>query len=241
MLVEKPYVVKYLIYCCSDSLACCIFTFMKSIFCLILSFIGTIGFAHAYTVEQLSENPKIFVISNFLTDEECDYVIAHAKPQMNQSVVYDDKSKNGIVSSGRTSTSMRCDRLHGDQILQRIEKRISEVTILEEAHGENLQVVHYETGMQYRPHYDYFQDVASVEGGQRIATFIVYLNTPLKGGQTDFPRAGISITPKKGNALFFYNVDKNGLGNPLTLHAGTPVIEGEKWILNRWFREKQLW
>lgn len=213
---------------------------MKSIFWLVLCFTWTTGLVDAYTIEQVSENPKVFLISNFLTEEECDYVIAYAKPEMSRSTVFDEKTKNRKVATGRTSTSMRCIDQHGDIILQQIEKRISEVTSIPESQGENIQVAHYEIGAQYGAHYDYFKDTSSQEGGQRIATLIVYLNTPLQGGETHFPLAGISITPKKGNALFFYNVDKDGLGNPLTLHAGVPVVEGEKWIMTRWFREKNL-
>lgn len=66
------------------------------------------------------------------------------------------------------------------------------------------------------------------------------MNTPIKGGETRFPHVKISISPRKGNALFFYNTDADGFVNPLTLHAGNPVIDGEKWIMTRWFREKNL-
>lgn len=198
------------------------------------------AFAHTHSIEQISENPQVFIISNFLNEEECDYVISYAKPEMSRSTVFDEKTNQRKIDRSRTSTSMRCSDQHGDKIIQQIEKRISEITSLTESQGENIQVAHYQIGAQYYPHYDYFKNTTSQEGGQRIATFLVYLNTPIEGGETRFPRAKISISPIKGNALFFYNVDTDGFVNPLTLHGGNPVIDGEKWIMTRWFREKNL-
>ncbi len=43
-------------------------------------------------------------------------------------------------------------------------------------HGEGLQVLHYEVGQKYEPHYDYFLDTFNTKnGGQRIATVLMYL------------------------------------------------------------------
>lgn len=42
--------------------------------------------------------------------------------------------------------------------------------------GEGLQVLHYEVGQKYEPHYDYFMDEYNTRnGGQRIATVLMYL------------------------------------------------------------------
>ena len=102
------------------------------------------------------------------------------------------------------------------------------------AHGEPIMVLHYGKGMEYRPHVDYFDpDVEHMKerhklGGQRILTIIAYLSSVEAGGSTDFPRAGISIAPIKGDAVMFYNVLDSGAPDPLSEHAGTPVIEGDK-------------
>jgi hypothetical protein len=43
-------------------------------------------------------------------------------------------------------------------------------------HGEGLQVLHYEAGQKYEPHFDYFHDDFNTKnGGQRIATLLMYL------------------------------------------------------------------
>ncbi len=69
---------------------------------------------------------------------------------------------------------------------------------------------------------------------------MVYLNTPESGGQTHFPLAGLSIAPKKGKAILFYNVDDLGHIDEMSLHAGRPVVDGEKWIITRWLRQDQI-
>lgn len=42
--------------------------------------------------------------------------------------------------------------------------------------GEGLQVLHYEAGQKYEPHFDYFMDEFNTKnGGQRMATVLMYL------------------------------------------------------------------
>ncbi|HSX13502.1 MAG TPA: 2OG-Fe(II) oxygenase, partial [Chlamydiales bacterium] len=75
-------------------------------------------------------------------------------------------------------------------------------------------------------------------GGQRVATVVMYLNSTEAGGETIFPCANISVTPKKGDAVLFYNLKPTGEVDPHSLHGGSPVIAGEKWIMTKWIREK---
>ena len=43
-------------------------------------------------------------------------------------------------------------------------------------------------------------------GGLRMTTFMIYLSDVQAGGHTIFPQAGISVQPKMGDALFWFNV-----------------------------------
>ena len=130
---------------------------------------------------------------------------------------------------------------------------------------EALQVVKYHDKQQFREHTDWF-DAELDEGvktyGNRESSFFVYLVTNCTGGTTAFtkvPRpkapewcdvlvchdeAGnetewVEVRPKVGTAIFWYNLDANGVGDEFTLHAGTPVINGTKIGLNIWTRQKQ--
>lgn len=111
--------------------------------------------------------------------------------------------------------------------------------------GEGIQILNYGTSGEYRPHFDYFppQRAGSArpltEGGQRVATLIMYLNDVEEGGQTIFPDIGLAVSPCKGNAVYFSYFNSLGQIDPLTLHGGAPVIQGEKWIATKWMRQSR--
>ncbi len=195
-----------------------------------------------YTVETLSESPKIALISNFLSDEECAYLIEAAQPRLARSEIVDnDGVVEGVVDERRTSEGAYLTNF-SDRIVQRIERRIARLTNTLVSNGEPMEVLHYGVGGEFKPHHDYF-DASTPggqsyieKGGQRQMSLVIYLKAPEKGGETVFPEAHISVVPKKGNALLFYDCLPNGEIDPLSLHGGAPVVEGEKWIANKWIR-----
>ncbi|XP_058076238.1 probable prolyl 4-hydroxylase 4 isoform X1 [Magnolia sinica] len=202
-------------------------------------------------VEQISWKPRAFVYEGFLTDEECDHMISIAKSDLKRSAVADNVSGKSHLSEVRTSSGMFVPK-GKDMVVARIEDKIAAWTFLPVENGEDIQVLRYEHGQKYDPHYDYFSDkVNIVRGGHRIATVLMYLSNVTKGGETVFPsaegesphkdedlsecaRKGIAVKPKRGNALLFFNLKANGTPDPLSLHAGCPVIEGEKWSATKW-------
>ena len=104
--------------------------------------------------------------------------------------------------------------------------------------AETLQIVSYSIGGHYEPHVDYFNDLQpeeAVMSEDRMATFLFYLSEVKAGGATVFPLLGLSVPPRLGSALYWDNLDVTGVGQPLTLHAGCPVLAGHKDIANLWF------
>lgn len=197
--------------------------------------------------EKLSDSPLVYVCDHFLSDDECDHLINLAKPSLARSTVADLDSAKNLVNSARTSLGMFLPWGIKDKIVRGIHTRIAQITDIPEENGESMQVLYYGVGAEYQPHYDTFDPstpgglIHYNRGGQRVATFIMYLNTPEKGGETIFPQARLKITPEKGKALLFYNVNAEGISDSMSLHGGAPVIRGEKWIITRWLRERKFY
>jgi prolyl 4-hydroxylase len=186
------------------------------------------------------ELPRVIVFGGLLSHEECDGLMELARPRLKRSNTLDSRTGGEELTEARTSYGMFFDRGESE-LVRRIESRIAELVAWPVDHGEGLQVLRYGIGAEYRPHYDYFDPavpstpVILERGGQRVASLVMYLHTSPKGGGTIFPNVGLQIAPVKGNAVFFsYNAPHPSTG---TLHAGAPVIEGEKWIVTKWLRE----
>ena len=76
------------------------------------------------------------------------------------------------------------------------------------------------------------------DGGQRAQTVLLYLNDDYSGGSTCFPKLHLDIKGHRGDLLQFHNLGADGLGHRDSLHAGMPVMAGEKWLLSLWIRSE---
>lgn len=190
-----------------------------------------------------SWEPRIFRFPNLLSPEECAHLIQHSMPYLHPSRVFQRGTGEQVASAGRRSASVSLANPLRDMVIWNIEQRLARYSLLPASHGEPLTILRYCPGDEYRPHYDYFDPAiagrakALAHGGQRIATFMVYLNTVVNGGITEFPDAGIQIVPEQGSGLLFFNTRPDGKPDPLTRHAGRTIQDGEKWVATRWIRE----
>ena len=136
--------------------------------------------------EMLSERPRIFYFPKFLSDEECDTMVALGKDHIQPSQV--------TANGGRVDTRVRSSKVHFllnheelHDVPQRIKAKTHAATKLPYDHMEALQIQRYgsPSGDQkdfYNPHLD------SMYGSdRRIATMIYYLNDCEEGGETLFP------------------------------------------------------
>ncbi len=193
-----------------------------------------------FDIEVLNWSPRVVLLRNFLNDRECAHLISQATPKLERSEIVDEASGGVKTIAGRTSDGMFFNDRGSDSIISRIEEKISHLTMMPITYGETLQVLRYGPGQEFTPHHDYFDSEsvggkeALANGGQRMATLIMYLNSVEKGGETVFPEIDLKITPKKGNAVLFYNCHPDGKEDPLTCHGGAPVVQGTKWIATKW-------
>jgi len=186
-----------------------------------------------------SDKALIFTIDNFMSDEECSKIIELTKSNLKPSKITGD----GKDTSFRTSYS--CDLYNNCSIINDIEKRISDTLNICPSYGESMQSQYYKIGNQFKLHTDYFEPFtdeyinnASINGN-RTWTFMIYLNNVQEGGCTFMKELDYRVKPERGKALLWYNLKSNGDVNPHTLHAGEPIIKGEKYIITKWFRIKK--
>ncbi len=187
--------------------------------------------------------PALCVFANLLSDAECTALIESARPRLSRSLTIDTQTGSEEINAQRTSQGMFFTRSE-DALVQRVEARIARLLHWPAQRGEGLQVLRYGQGAQYTPHYDYFApgDAGTpallARGGQRVATLIMYLQTPGRGGATVFPDIGLKVAPTRGSAVFFCYPQPHPSG--LSLHGGEPVTVGEKWIATKWLRQRQF-
>ncbi|RLN42275.1 putative prolyl 4-hydroxylase 7 [Panicum miliaceum] len=220
-------------------------------------------------VVQLSWRPRAFLHKGFLTDAECDHLIALAKDKLEKSMVADNESGKSVQSEVRTSSGMFLEKKQ-DEVVTRIEERISAWTFLPPENGESIQILHYQNGEKYEPHYDYFHDKNNQAlGGHRIATVLMYLSNVEKGGETIFPNAenvscnnsdirqgkllqpkdntwsdcarnGYAVKPVKGDALLFFSLHPDATTDSDSLHGSCHIIKGQKWSATKWIHVRSF-
>ena len=167
-----------------------------------------------------------------------------SRGKLARSSVVNAATGNYDVHPHRTSSGTHFNRGE-NALIQRIERRISELVQHPVERGEPLQILHYQPGGEYKPHFDYFDpaqpgnEVVLKHGGQRVATLVMYLNDVQAGGSTVFPEVGLDVLPRRGNAVYFAYTTEQGQLDARSLHGGNPVSEGEKWIATKWFRQRQ--
>jgi prolyl 4-hydroxylase len=199
----------------------------------------------ADNVTMYAADPILYVVDNFLSNDECDAFIKASEGKLQPStVISPDKH---IQHESRTSENCWIEH-DANEIVHEVSKRFSILVQMPIRNAEQYQLVYYKKGAQYKPHFDSF-DYETEDGkknwepgGQRMVTVLGYLNDVEEGGETGFPELGINVPPKKGDAVVFHNTLQNDAVthpkiNPRSLHGGMPVIKGEKWMVNLWFRE----
>ena len=196
-------------------------------------------------LEVVSTEPQALIIKNFLSEFEADVIIEESRKTLHRSSVGD--SANAIKESNtRTSRNTWLARSH-DEITNSLFLRAADVLQVDEkiidssggGNAEQLQIVHYNVGEKYDPHYDW----GAIRDADRFITLLLYLTdmpSSTAGGSTSFPKGigpdgkPFSVHPGKGSAVLFYNMLPDGNADIHSLHSATAVKQGEKWLANFW-------
>ena len=195
---------------------------------------------------ELRVSPRILVVDGFASPQICDWLIELARPHLKPAMTYDPASGGTHYEAGRTNSACHLILPHSDLVLALVRARMASATGVPAQFFEITTFLHYLPGQTFAPHHDYLDD--SFPGyvnevarhGQRVLTFLLYLNDDFEGGETEFPLIGFRHKGRKGDALFFWNVQTDGSLDRQTLHAGLPPTTDEKWLLSQWVRNKPV-
>ncbi|XP_034163813.1 prolyl 4-hydroxylase subunit alpha-1b isoform X3 [Pangasianodon hypophthalmus] len=188
------------------------------------------------------DRPRIVRYHNIISEYEIGKIKELAKPRLKRATVHDPATGKLTTAQYRVSKSAWLTG-YEHPVIERINQRIEDITGLDMLTAEELQVANYGVGGQYEPHFDFgrkdepdaFKELGT---GNRIATWLFYMSDVSAGGATVFPDVGAAVWPKKGTAVFWYNLFSSGEGDYSTRHAACPVLVGNKWVSNKWIHER---
>lgn len=191
----------------------------------------------AYKVE--TDKAEIFAIGDFLSPAECQRLCMMIDVTAKPSTLHEQDYASGF----RTSYSGDLDPR--DPFVIGISRRIDDQLGMNPICGEAIQGQRYLPGQQFKPHNDWFYtsekywELERKRGGQRSWTAMAFLNEVEEGGETHFTEVGVKIEPKPGVLLVWNNALPDGTPNEDTMHAGTPVVKGAKYVFTKWYRTRK--
>ncbi|XP_070073428.1 prolyl 4-hydroxylase subunit alpha-2-like isoform X2 [Drosophila takahashii] len=178
-------------------------------------------------MEELSTDPYMVVFHDVIYDSEIDAMLNSSEFSLS------------LVDSGQKSDVRSSKDSYIDVDDESLEDRVRDMTGLSLEMSDAFSLINYGLGGHYTLHTDYhnyFNQTRWIKG-DRLATILFYLGEVESGGATIFPLINVSVTPKKGSAVFWHNLDNSGDMNIRSLHSGCPVIVGSKYVLTKWINE----
>lgn len=184
-----------------------------------------------------------YEVPNFLNSDECNIIISQCQNKFIKSEVY----KGAINEYDKSRESLQCWLDNNDPLIASISDRVAKLTNSNIEQQEILQVVKYNQNGYFNDHYDACgrntefckKMTENYKGKDRLYTVIIYLNDDYEGGETVFPNINKIIKPEKGKAVIFKNINNNGSIITDSLHRGNPIINGTKYICNKWIHASE--
>ena len=203
------------------------------------------GHLTAPPLTRVRESPGIALIEGLATPAMCRWLIAKGGGKLAPAMVGDYSTGQWVKDPIRTGLAAGFGLADTDVVLVLTQKRLELASGLKVIQQEAPHVLSYEPGQEYKAHFDFlvpgepaFQHILDAMG-QRVATCLTWLNDDYEGGETAFLKIDWKHKGKAGDSMLFLNVrTSDRKPDPMTLHAGTPVTRGRKWLLSQWVRDK---
>jgi hypothetical protein len=195
---------------------------------------------------RLALHDKVQSVPALAPTPVCDWLIGRARGRLERARVYDAVSRSDIVLPMRSNTVANFNFATFDVVQFLVQARMAATCGFAPQHFEAPMVLHYDVGEQIRPHFDFIDANAPDyeqqirEQGQRMITFLLYLNDDYAGGETTFPELGLVNRGVRGDGLYFINAHPDGAPDRRMLHTGSPPTAGEKWIVSQFVRNIRL-
>jgi len=222
----------------------------------------------------LHRSPPVLTLDHFLTADECRDIRAVAETETETKTKtktttatthrVDSATFRGALST-RTSTSWFCRYVDLPVLLAKAHHILG--VPLETM--EEPQLVRYRGGEEFSWHYDEIPSSQLSNGGQRLATLLVYLTDvpSSKGGGTTFrdlkesssSSSPLVMQPQMGSALLFFPSFADGSPDDRTLHKSEVLLgdhhdnnkndkdndndndneDDNKWIVQMWTHQRE--
>jgi prolyl 4-hydroxylase len=194
---------------------------------------------------DLSTRPLVRSYPRFAGSQACRRFIDRARGRLSRALVYEATSREVMIKPTRTNTAAAFNLVDTDLVFVLAQLRMSACLGVPLRHFEAVTVLHYAAGEEITDHYDFVdpdlpnhaQEIA--QRGDRIVTFLVYLNDDYAEGETAFPRLDLVHKGSRGEGMYFVNA-RDGAADTSTLHAGRAPVGGEKWIISQFVRDRPV-
>ena len=189
--------------------------------------------------ERLTSRARVAVARGFAPPGFSEWLIDRASDRLKPAPM------NDVYGVGvRTALTSPFGPQDRDLVLGIMQERAARLLGVPIACHEPPNAISYEPGQEFRTHADFVEpSVPEYQAelrhfGQRVGTFVTYLNRDFEGAETVFPDLGIHFRGEPGDAIFFANVLPDGRPDYLTSHCALPPSSGRKWVLSQWIRSK---
>ncbi|XP_026850697.1 prolyl 4-hydroxylase subunit alpha-1 isoform X2 [Drosophila persimilis] len=186
-------------------------------------------------MELLSLDPYVVIYHDVLADREMSLLKLMAQKDLVRASTYDVTDKEHSEDPNRTTKARWLDPSHS--LIRRMGILTEDMTNLDLERSEDFQVLNYGIGGHDAIHPDYYEG-SNPELPDRVATLLFYLSDVPLGGATVFPLLDLSVFPKKGAVLMWYNLDHKGQGIEKTVHSACPVVVGSRWVMTKWINQQ---
>lgn len=190
-----------------------------------------------------AQRDPIIVVDDFLSPGECEQIRAELDFTFwRPSLTYErqpDEVYRHVLTETRVSETAHQDLFSNELLvlLGEIEARLSTSFAVDLLMLESWQATRYPIGGKFDYHLDsgYWDDHYA---GDRVRTFLIYLATPVAGGGTHFRALDVLVEARERRLVVWEDLFPDGSPNHSMIHAGLPVLAGEKITLVTWQRQR---